>query len=175
MINLGSFIKELRNEKNLSQRELARFANISYRQIQRIENCQSDITLGKFCIFLQKFGLDLKVVAKEPDWNVLFNFGLPLNIDNNRKRKYKYKTVVKNIILSSYFLLENKHNVNYMRHYDSFKALLLALRTHYPSKFRKIEDEYRINFSTSFDLNNIQGKHIKLRNICVFNLSSFFP
>ncbi len=174
MINIGTFIKELRNKKNLSQRELAGITDISYRQIQRIENCQSDITLGKFVTFLENFDLDLRVVTKEPDWNVLFNFGFPLNIRDNRKRKYKYNTVSKNIILASQFLLENKHNVNYMRHYDSFKALLLSLKIHYPSKFSKIENDCHINLSASFDLNNIQGRHIKLRNICIFNMCRFF-
>lgn len=174
MISIDSFIKELRNTKNLSQREFARLVNISHRQIQRIENNQSDITLSKFCNILQRFGLDLKVAAKEPDWNVLYNFGLPLNISNKKKRKYGYNTVVQNIVLASYFLLDNRHNVIYMRHYDSFKALLLALRIHYPSKYRKIEDDYNIDFSNLFDLNNVQGKHIKLRNISIFYISIFF-
>ncbi|MCP4129534.1 MAG: hypothetical protein GY754_00835 [bacterium] len=113
-------------------------------------------------------------MIEEPSWNVLFNFGLPLNISDTTINKYNYTTVVKNIIIASNFLLENKQNADYMRHFDSFKALLLALKTHYPSKFKEITKEAHTDLSSAFNLDTIQGKHIKLRNICLSNLSSYF-
>lgn len=173
MIDISLFFKELRRKNNLSQRGLAGIAGLSYRQIQRIENFQSDITVNKLISFLNKFGFELRISAKEPDWNVLYNFGLPLNTGNAGKQKYKYSIIVSNIITAVQFLLENKHDVNYGRHYDAFKAMLLALKTHYPTRFIEVEKMCGINISESFDLGNVQGRHIKLRNICLARMSGY--
>jgi hypothetical protein len=125
-------------------------------------------------LFWTQYGFNIQKDTKEPDWNALFNFGLPLNIANNKIKKYKYDTIIKNIVLASHFLNVNKNNTKYLRHYDSFKALLLALKTHYPSRYKEIEKNNNINFLRYFNLDIIQGKHIKLRNICLSNLSDFF-
>ena len=116
----------------------------------------------------------MKLSAKEPDWNVLYNFGLPLNTGNAKKQKYKYSTIAANIISAGQFLLENKNNVSYRRHYDAFKALLLALKTHYPTRYKEIEKMGGINLSEYFELANVQGRHIKLRNICLAGMSGYF-
>ena len=111
---------------------------------------------------------------KEPNWNALFNFGLPLNIRDSGKKKYNYNEIFQSIISASNFLIKNSNNVNYLRHYDSFKALLLTLKTHYPSKYAEIQNKSNIDFNTGFNLNNIEGKHIKLRNICLSEISDYF-
>jgi hypothetical protein len=111
---------------------------------------------------------------KEPDWNVLYNFGLPVNVPNVKKNNYNYNIILKNLILAADFLIKNKHDINYIRYYDGYKSLLLALKTHYPEKLKKIEDRYSVNFSKLYDLKKIEGKHIKLRNICLYSLSQYF-
>ncbi len=173
MINTGKFIKELRTKRKLSQRKFANLTNISYRQIQRIENSQSDITLGKFKKILGRLGFEIIIKAKEPDWNALHSIGMPLNLKDYRDNKYSYKIMVKNIIFAAQFLIENRENINYQRHYDSFKALLLALKIHYPTRFARIENDFNVDFSASFELINIYGRHIKLRNICIYDLSKY--
>lgn len=173
MFKADTFIKQLRKKENLSQRKLAQISGISYRQIQRIEQAKSGITLGKLESIIEKFGLELKTSAIAPDWNALFYFGMPLNVSGNPKRKYRYNTIVRNIYLASEFLFENKYNAVYARHYDSFKALLLALKTHYPSKFNEIKNKYKTDFP-AFDLFQLQGRHIKLRNICLSRLAIYF-
>ncbi len=173
MINTGKFIKELRTKRKLSQRKFAELTNISYRQIQRIENSQSDITLGKFKKILGRLGLEIIIRAKEPDWNALHSIGMPLNLRDVSYKKYTYQAIVKNLIFASQFFIENREDVNYQRHYDSFKALILAIKIHYPTRFTKIENDFNVDFSVSFELNNIQGRHIKLRNICIYDLSKY--
>lgn len=174
MLKLNNYIKELRARRSISQRRLAVISNISFRQIQRLEKMQTDITVKKLDKFLNKFGSELKIKPKEPNWNVLFNFGLPLNIKNTSIKKYSYKKIKESIIAASDFLYENKYNVNYMRNYDSFKALLLALKTHYPSEFTKLENDFKIDFSKSFSLDKIEGRDIKLRNISLSMISDYF-
>jgi len=71
-------------------------------------------------------------------------------------------------------LMEKKKNTYYNRHLDAFKTLLLALKIYYPSKFRQIEDSNGIELIALFDLDNISGRDIKYRNICLFNLSEYY-
>lgn len=174
MFHAGEMLKKLRERRMLSQRKFAQQAQISFRQIQRLEMNQSDITLGKLNKLLKQFYLELKIVAQEPHWNVLYHWGLPLHVDDARKQKYSYKETMEQLKWAAHFLVENKHHVAYRRHWDSFKALLLALKTHYPSRFKQCERYSKINFSNVFNLDVIEGRHIKLRNICLFSLSRYF-
>ena len=172
MNNPGKIIKDLRNKRGLSQRDFAKLVHMSYRQIQRLEMQESDITLKKFENILRIFGLDLKIAALEPDWEALANFGLPISI--RKRRRYTYKSVKRNIIMAAYFLKEYRPNNKYYRSYDAFKSLLLALKTHYPTKFYEIENKTGRDMLDAYELNKIQGRDIKLRNICLSNLSSYF-
>ena len=81
MIKAGKFIKELRTKKNLSQRKFAQLTNISYRQIQRIENSQSDITLNKLNNILGNFELELKITVKEMEKKIVL-IGDPDRLNN---------------------------------------------------------------------------------------------
>jgi transcriptional regulator with XRE-family HTH domain len=174
MTDLGTFLKGLRKKNNLSQRGLAAASGISFRQIQRIEYAQSDITLKKLTGLLGKFGFEIKITSKEPDWDALISFGLPANMSGIKNKKYKYSEILKNIICASRFLSENKHDMNYARRYDAFKAMLLALKTHYPARFREIEQKHFADLSHTFQLKKIEGRHIKLRNICLGGMSGYF-
>jgi len=112
--------------------------------------------------------------TKEPDWNVLFNFGLPMNIAQSGNIVSQYEEVFKNIVLSSHFLIENKNNINYNRYSDSFKALLLALKIHYPSKFIEIENRTGFDLTVSFNLDNVSVRDIKLRRLCLSGIVNYF-
>lgn len=174
MKSAGEIIKEIREEKKLSQRRMAEIAGISFRQIQRLENSKSDITLKKFQDMLNAFGLRLAIFSKEPDWNALVSFGLPIDIKNKKNNKYKYSDIEKNIIIAARFLIENRNNLSYQRHYDAFKGMLLALKTHYPSRFDDIEKRCPVELYQTYKLERIKGRHIKLRNICLAVMSAFF-
>lgn len=173
MFRADVFIKQLRKKENLSQRKLAELTGISCRQIQRIEHSRSDITLQKLELILDKFGMELKTSPAEPDWKALAYFGMPLNISGYTGQKYKYNVISRNICMASAFLSENRYNPLYARHYDAFKALILALKTHYPSRLEAIREKYKIYLS-AFNLSQIQGRHIKLRNICLPLLVKYF-
>ncbi len=112
--------------------------------------------------------------SKEPDWNVLFHFGLPMNIEQSGNVVSPYEEVFKNIILSSHFLIENKNNREYNRYSDSFKALLLALKIHYPSKFIEIEKKTGLDLTVSFNLDDVSGRDIKLRRLCLSGVANYF-
>ncbi len=109
----------------------------------------------------------MSVTTKEPDWNLLSAFGLPINIRQFGKTHYSYDTVINNIIFASLFLIENRNDPEYNRYSDAFKALLLVLKIHYPSKFLEIENKAGFELTGLFNLDNVSGRDIKLRNICL--------
>ena len=109
----------------------------------------------------------MSVTATEPDWNLLSEFGLPINIRQSGKTHYSYDTVINNIILASLFLIENRNDPEYNRYSDAFKALLLVLKIHYPTKFLEIENKAGLELTCLFNLDNVSGRDIKLRNICL--------
>jgi hypothetical protein len=110
---------------------------------------------------------------KEPDWEILTIFGMPINIIQTGKTDISYSQVFQNIISASSFLLKNISNTNYNRHYDAFKAMLLALKIHYPSKYAEIEKKTGSDFTSLFDLNNISGRDIKLQRISLSKIADF--
>lgn len=116
----------------------------------------------------------MTISADEPDWNVLCSFGLPMNMAQSAESHFPHAAVIENIITASSFLIENRSNINYHRYFDAFKAMLLALKIHYPSKFSEIEKQAGINLSDKFNLDNISGRDIKLRNICLTRIAEYY-
>lgn len=110
----------------------------------------------------------------KPDWSILINFGLPVNPRQETHDTPGYVSVVQQIINAAKFLSGTDDIPHNSRYYDSFKALLLALKIHYPSEFRKIENSAGMDFVKSFELDNISGRHIKLRNIALSLISSYY-
>jgi hypothetical protein len=110
----------------------------------------------------------------EPDWNILINFGLPLSSRKDIDENYGYESVVQQIILAARYIIQKKQILPDGRYYDSFKALLLVLKTHYPSEFRRLEELSDINFDRSFGLHSLLGRHIKLRNISLNYISRYY-
>jgi len=111
---------------------------------------------------------------KEPDWTILSVFGMPINIVQTGKSEISYDEVFQNIICASLFLTENRININYNQHYDAFKAMLLALKIHYPSKFLVIENQSGSDLTSLFKLNDIFGRDIKLQRICLSKIAEYF-
>ncbi len=109
-----------------------------------------------------------------PDWSILIKFGLPVNSRDSENTVPDYDKVEKNLILASQYLMGKKRDENNGRYYDSFKALLIALKIHFPSEFKRIEKIAGIDFNEAFELYNITGRDIKLRNISLSLISSYY-
>lgn len=110
---------------------------------------------------------------KEPDWELLIEFGLPLNHSETGDKNYSADTVIENIVIASEFLLRNQ-DTDYNRNYDAFRGLLLALKTHYPTMFAETKKKSGKDLTELFDLDNISGRDIKLRNICLTKITDYF-
>jgi transcriptional regulator with XRE-family HTH domain len=172
MLQLHSFIKALRQKIGLSQRLFATSASISFRQLQRIEKGESDITLTKFLSMLDTFGLKLTIEPEQPNWMTLAYFGMPITCHDHTEVNYSEKELVRNITICAPYLAIKNTDISLQRARDAFKALLLALMTHYPTKFKKIVRKSKLDLIKLFNLHQISGRDIKLRNICVARLAA---
>lgn len=140
-------------------------SHISFRQVQRIEHGQSDISWCKLSTLLSRFGFEPNVAPTDPNWEVLCAFGLALDLGASKRTAASIRTFLIELDRAMTFVLEHRDNSNYARHADCIKALLLALKLHYPALFRKLEKQNFRKISDCFKLNQIEGRHIKLRNI----------
>ncbi len=109
----------------------------------------------------------------EPDWEILYCFGMTVNIVQTGNSEISYDKVFQNIISASEFLTNKRSDTAYNRYYDAFKAMLLALKIHYPSKYFEIENKTGSDLTALFDLNNISGRDIKLQRISLSKISEF--
>ncbi len=109
-----------------------------------------------------------------PDWDILISFGMPLNTRREIYDLPGYDNVAANIINAARYLMQNRNEPYNGRYYDSFKALLLALKIHYPSEFRRIEYLSGMDLINVFELDNVSGRHIKLRNISLPLISRYY-
>jgi hypothetical protein len=116
----------------------------------------------------------MTVSKNEPDWGILSVFGMPINIAQTGEPEISYDDAIQNIVYASEFLTENRRDTDYSRHYDAFKALLLALKIHYPSKFLAIENRGGFDLTDLFKLNDISGRDIKLQRICLSKITDYF-
>lgn len=171
MLAIHSILKRIRETRGLSQRKFSEISNISFRQIQRVEKSQSDVTLAKLQKLLGQFGYEVLISAKEPNWNILESFGFAMHLDSETLINADTLSFLKELKLAMSFLSENRNTAGYERHCDCLKALLLAIQIHYPSLFQKLHGKDWRNISEAFELDKIQGRHIKLRNISLSILS----
>jgi len=172
----GQFLKVLRVETGLSQRELAKLSKVSFRQIQRIEKGQCDPSLGLADLLFKQFRVELKPLYEEPDWGFLSSIGWPM-IDSyqqkERAKRVSWTRVSGEIIYAAKYILRNRNEFSDDRHFDAMKALLFALKTHYPTKFRELEAILGPKFLKPYELAEIRGRDIKLRNISLGRLYKY--
>lgn len=110
----------------------------------------------------------------EPDWTILEAYGLPLNMREPAGAGFSHTDVVKNIIIASRYLYGRRGIYTDARYYDSFKALLLALKIHYPAEYMSIKDISGMDLDEMFMLDHVLGRHIKLRNIALGLMSRYY-
>lgn len=171
---LSKFIKELRGYVHLSQADFAQRAGISCRQLQRLEKGTSTMTLPRLERMLTAFSLDLQIVRAEPDWAALADFGLMVNVPGGVPGRYSPAQAVAGLRAAVFFLLDKKHSRQWERHYDAFKALLIALQIYYPSSYKTLKNDTGIDLDSVFELNQVAGRHIKLYNMSLQAVSRYF-
>ncbi len=174
MKRAAEIIAGLRRREGLAQRAFAAKAGMSFRQVQRIEKGESDITLSKLIGVAKRFGLELALTDSEPRWEALASMGMPLEACGAMVGRCSRRAAEEAVVRAIRFLSRVDSDARYGRHRDAFKALLLALATHYPSRFAEYRRRSGVDVETVFDMNEIVGRDIKLRNLCLPALARWF-
>lgn len=113
-------------------------------------------------------------MKRRPRHDVLCSFGLVMSFENDRGEVFAMKEVIDEILTTIQFLSDNKDRLELQRFFDAFKVLLLTLKTHYPSLYSLVNRQSEVNLQKTFELENISGRDIKLRNITLSGVSAYF-
>ncbi len=167
MKGAAEIIAGLRRREGLAQRTFATKAGMSFRQVQRIEKGESDITLSKLIGVVRRFGMELALTEREPRWDALAFMGMPLETRARGTGRCSRRSVDEAVVGAIRFLSRKDAGAGYGRHRDAFKALLLTLATHYPSRFAEYARRSGVDVVAVFGMDVIAGKDIKLRNLCL--------
>jgi hypothetical protein len=109
-----------------------------------------------------------------PDWNLLIAFGMPLNPRGQHPAQPSFDEVWIALRAAVVFARDSSGFQADGRLKDAFKALLLTLKTHYPTLYHRLAGQCACDLHKTFDLGRISGRDIKLRNIALSGVSRFF-
>lgn len=168
MKDFGRTLKQLRESNALSQRALAEESGVSFRQIQRIESGESEPTISLASKLLKVFDRNLETSMREPHWNFLKLFGIPVSISGKAK---PFEQAWQELRYSIEFLYHHQSDRSLGRFRDGVKAIVLTLKTHYPSLFDDLRLVTPSDQIQSLNLNEIRGRDIKLRNIALGSMA----
>ncbi len=69
LLELGSSIKKIRKEKNITQEELAKMVNISRATLSKLENGRiAEVSIVTLNSILNHLGYELDIKASNPFW-----------------------------------------------------------------------------------------------------------
>ncbi|MFM8269420.1 MAG: helix-turn-helix domain-containing protein [Pseudomonadota bacterium] len=160
----GQTISSQRKRLGLSQSELAFQSKVSLPTIQKLEAGTGNPSLETMEALLLVLGYSISFHPREADWEFLQACGLPLTGHFNQAIKPNKERLQQEIRLALTTLKEEG------RKKESLLALLLALKTHYPSIYKPLEKSELVR-DAEIQLN--QPKLIKLKRIALSKLSKF--
>ena len=158
---------QLRKQRSLSQKELAYISDLSLATLQNIEAQKANPSLKTLTQLADIFDLELELKEKAFDWEELSRFsGLLVT-----KKPYPHpdKKSLNLFLKKACFHFKNTPGLK-ERYKEAFESLLLALKHHYPSFYKKHQSLYDF---VCPNVKNITGRHIKLRRIALRHLGGY--
>ena len=136
-------VRAMRSAARLTQARLADLAGVSLATLQKIEAGTANPALGTIRRVLAVLGLELRVQPRAVEWDALARLGLPLRPDrvvHGEADPARLPVLVRHAALA---LSTDRGSGRYARHEDAFRALLFALRSHFPTTYRRMFDGCR--------------------------------
>ena len=100
MISIGSKIKQLREERGITQTKLAEMINLSYQQIQKYENGKSQISVNKLIEISKALGVHISIFLKKQDNQMISE---PSSEEYTIYNGFNYNLTEEEIALLEYF------------------------------------------------------------------------
>ena len=120
----------------MTQAHLCTSAGVSRATLQNLEAGRANPSIGTLLRILDELGLGLECPAQPADWDALCALGLPLLARESRSVERRPEVLARHLHCAVAELTDPMGDVVDGRQRDSLRALLLALRDHFPGVFR---------------------------------------
>ncbi|MGE4234449.1 MAG: helix-turn-helix domain-containing protein [Bacteriovoracia bacterium] len=163
---IGQIIRLARKNLALSQVSLSALSGVSLPSIQNIEASKANPSLSTVEQLFSALGLRLRFEFKKASWQTLSELGLPLwtkKSNGIKKTTNKSQALIQGIreaCMELSYSNESSKEDDFLRKKESIQALLLALKTHYPSFYKK---HISSPLTENFDVEKPSGRLKKLR------------
>ena len=134
---IGREVRGARIALGLTQARLAERAGVSLPTVQNVEAGRANPAHRTLCRLLDPLGLSLEIGAPRGDWDALSAHGLPLGSGEARPARARAASLVRLVGDAALDLARSAAGPATERRREALQALLLAIRTHFPSFFRR--------------------------------------
>jgi transcriptional regulator with XRE-family HTH domain len=121
----------------ISQLELSHLSRVSLATIQNLEAGRANPSLRILAPILRALGLELDLVETNADWDLLIDHGLPLSKHGSGEQAPTAVSLLQHLRLAARDVDRGRITAGAERKRESLDALLLALKTSFPSRYRK--------------------------------------
>jgi len=165
-MSLLALVKSTRQQKGLTQMQVASEAKVSLATLQNLEAGRANPELHTLETILKVLGLDLVVHPKKPDWNILIHHGLPLLTENSLPVRAHVDSLIEELRRLSLHLPRLRKRG---READALIALIWGVHDHYPSLWDQLDEDLK----TWWSKQRREGRHLKLRRISLAKLGAY--
>jgi len=136
-VRISEPIRETRRLLGISQTALAVRAGVSLATLQNIEAGRANPSVSTLERLLAPLGLGLAVEPRQADWDALAAFGLPLTGSGAGGLRVDEESLLGYLHRAALDLSRRPALPDGERKTECLQALLLALRGHFPSHYRR--------------------------------------
>ncbi len=134
---MAVLVREARRSIGMSQTGLAVESGLSLATIQNSESARANPSLSTLRRVLDPLGFTLAIEPENADWDALASLGLPLTGSSGSAPPSDPASLRRHIRHALLELSRNPAIPDRERKEDCVKALLLAIRRHFPSRFNE--------------------------------------
>ncbi len=134
---IGREVRRARNALRLTQARLAARAGVSLPTVQNVEAGRANPAHSTLCRLLGPLGLSLELGVPRADWDALSAHGLPLGRGPAPRTRSRAASLVRLVGDATLDLALSPAGPESDRRREALQALLLAIRTHFPTFFRR--------------------------------------
>ncbi|MFH1532878.1 MAG: helix-turn-helix domain-containing protein [Pseudomonadota bacterium] len=171
MKDLSTLVRDRRRRLGITQAHLCTSAGVSRATLQNLEAGRANPAVGTLLRILDELGLGLECPAQPADWDALCALGLPLLAREARSVERCPEVLARHLHCAVAALSDPMGGPVDGRQHDALRALLLALRDHFPRIFR----DHLAHAPGITDLLDVpwSGREIKLTRIARRSLAEY--
>lgn len=157
-----------RKQLGLTQQKLAELAGVSLPTVQNIERGIANPSLDVLMKLIHALGLNISITESPINWDELALLGVPLTVSKNTE---PIKPNAQLLLIKLRSALVACHPLPSDRKMEALAATLLALKTHWPSLFKKLGPLK--NSAEKFIERHDLERLLKLRSLAIAQLQGY--